>query len=135
MLAPLEVIFSCCNQMMHEKKIFKLVSVGSEKQVSEERKKWKTNVWIDKWQCIYLYCLLVPLEVIYFPITNRRCAIESYSCWLKSVFKKNSLKYEKMRTTLWKLDLDKNMKNNFFNGVRKKGENTVIFRLILQLQR
>ena len=31
--------------MMHKEKIFEAVTVRFEKQVLEERKKWKTNIW------------------------------------------------------------------------------------------
>ena len=64
------IFFSECNQKVQKKKFFIMVRVRNEKQVSEVRKKWETNVWnLDLGKKIaryfFLICVLAPLEVYF----------------------------------------------------------------------
>ena len=111
---PRRYFFYSYYQKIHKEKFFRWVEVRFEKEVSEVRKKGKTNVLnLDSGEEITIFifkkCLLVPEEAIF--LATKTCTNECSSSWSESDLKNKSLKYEKSKPNVWSLDLGtKNLK-------------------------
>ena len=84
----------------HKAEVFTIVTIWIEKQVSEVRKKWETNVWNlelgEKWQVHFFSCVIVPLKVDFL----YRCKQNLYK---DEFFKLISIKFENFISEVQKI--------------------------------